>query len=201
MGETDETSSGKKKRCKRPSNDTSSTGSDSICAACGEAPCGKPCKRRHTGDEEEVVRKKAALSDDIGLTHEGDDVRYIHNENDNADPEPDANRTEGMTQEKAETVGESKSKESGELSPDAGTVGSDKDMVPGTVGSDKDPIPGGLKRKASGVEVRETKKVRISEDIQIHSAHTDVAGQTTKRHRHRQKAAAKELPELRVIPK
>ena len=201
MGETEETSGGKKKRCKRASNDASGAGPDPVCGACGEAPCGKPCKRRHTGEdneEEVVVAKKAALSDNSGLTRVAGDVRCTHNENDTADPEQDAKRTERTKQEKEEIVGENKSKESEELSPDAGTAGSGKDLVPG---SDMDPAPGGLKRKASGVEARETKKVRISEDVQVHSAQTDGAGQTTKRHRHRQKPAAKELPELRVIPK
>ena len=138
------------------------------------------------------MAKKAALSDGSGLTLVGGDVKCAHNENDAVDPKQ-ADIAEKVTQVKEEVVAESKSKESGELTPDAGTVG-----------SDKDPVPGGLKRKASGVEAREVKKVRISEDVQIHSARTDAAGQTTtKRHRHRQKvkAVAKELPELRVIPK
>ena len=60
------------------------------------------------------------------------------------------------------------------------------------------PETGGLKRKSSRAEAGDVKKVRISEDVQVHSA-----PHTTKQRRHRQKvkAVTKELPELRVIPK
>ena len=195
------TPSGKKKRRKRTSSDSSS-----ISEANGASAGSKPCKRVHTcsensGDDTEVAAKKPTLSPDEkkpDADSSRDGKKPVEPETSDADDDKSSRQTENTTEVLKPAPGDEDSAEQKEKATKAkvkGENGGDtrvnRELLP-------EPGTGGLKRKGSGVDAGEVKKVRISEDVQVHSA-----GQQSKPRRRRQKVKAtmKELPELRVIPK
>ena len=188
------TPGGKKKRRKRTSSDSSS-----ISEANGASAGSKPCKRVHTCSETsvedtEVAAKKPVLSPgEKKPDADGDGKKAVEPEASDTDDDESSRQTENTTKpalcdedsvkQKQKTT---KAKVKGE------NDGDNRELMP-------EPGSGGLKRKGSGgMEAGEVKKVRISEDVQVHSA-----GQQSKPRRRRQKVKStmKELPELRVIPK
>ena len=189
------TPSGKKKRRKRTSSDSSS-----ISEANGASVGSKPCKRVHTcsetsGEDAEGPAKKPALShDEKKPDADGDGKKAVERETSDADDDASSKQTENTTEVKP-ALGDEDSIKQKEKTTKAKVKGENdgdnRELMP-------EPGTGGLKRKGSGVEAGEVKKVRISEDVQVHSA-----GQQSKPRRRRQKVKStmKELPELRVIPK
>ena len=205
------TPSGKKKQRKRTSSDSSSIGPDLVC----EVSCtSRPCKRsrrcsENSAEEVEVTAKKMPPSGDSELKQTSGDRNNKHDEKESAEPEhadvddissskrkekaieakEKVTEVKEKTIEVKEEVTEVKEKQANEVTLAGGDNKVSRELLPET---------GGLKRKSSRAEAGDVKKVRISEDVQVHSA-----PHTTKQRRHRQKvkAVTKELPELRVIPK